>query len=181
MADVTISDLNNLTPVGTSVIPISNGVTTGKATIASLPVDYNNLTNKPSLAAVATSGSYNDLTNKPTIPSVNSAQLAKAWVNFAGNAGTTVGSEFRCTVRSSFNVDRVVRTSTGNFRVYFTTAMPDTNYTINATANTLSSPICFFVGPLNGAITTTYFDIRVINFNNGPADPSIISVIVYGL
>jgi hypothetical protein len=29
--------------------------------------DYNDLTNKPNLATVATSGSYNDLTNKPTI------------------------------------------------------------------------------------------------------------------
>lgn len=29
---------------------------------------YNDLTNKPGLATVATSGSYNDLTNKPTIP-----------------------------------------------------------------------------------------------------------------
>ena len=30
---------------------------------------YNDLTDKPTLATVATSGSYNDLTNKPTIPS----------------------------------------------------------------------------------------------------------------
>lgn len=30
---------------------------------------YNDLTDKPNLATVATSGSYNDLTNKPTIPS----------------------------------------------------------------------------------------------------------------
>ena len=33
--------------------------------------DYNDLTNKPSLATVATSGSYNDLTDKPTIPDVS--------------------------------------------------------------------------------------------------------------
>jgi len=32
---------------------------------------YNDLTDTPSLATVATSGSYNDLTNKPTIPSVS--------------------------------------------------------------------------------------------------------------
>ena len=31
---------------------------------------YNDLTNKPDLAPVATSGSYNDLTDKPTIPAV---------------------------------------------------------------------------------------------------------------
>ncbi len=33
--------------------------------------DYNDLTNKPNFAPVATSGSYNDLTNKPTIPADN--------------------------------------------------------------------------------------------------------------
>ena len=32
--------------------------------------DYNDLTNKPDLAPVATSGNYNDLTDKPTIPAV---------------------------------------------------------------------------------------------------------------
>ena len=47
MADVTISQLNSLTPAGANFIPISDGSLTGKATIASLPVDYNNITNKP--------------------------------------------------------------------------------------------------------------------------------------
>ena len=32
--------------------------------------DYNDLSNKPTLAAVATSGSYSDLSNKPTLASV---------------------------------------------------------------------------------------------------------------
>ena len=31
---------------------------------------YSEITDKPTLSAVATSGSYNDLTNKPTIPSI---------------------------------------------------------------------------------------------------------------
>lgn len=34
--------------------------------------DYNELQNKPNLAAVATSGSYNDLSNKPNIPTATS-------------------------------------------------------------------------------------------------------------
>ena len=34
--------------------------------------NYNDLTNKPTLATVATSGSYNDLSNKPTIPTKTS-------------------------------------------------------------------------------------------------------------
>ena len=44
--------------------------------------DYNDLTNKPNLAPVATSGDYNDLTNKPTIPTVPTN--ISAFVNDAG-------------------------------------------------------------------------------------------------
>ena len=38
-------------------------------------ISYNDLSNKPNLATVATTGSYNDLSNKPTIPTVNNATL----------------------------------------------------------------------------------------------------------
>lgn len=44
--------------------------------------DYNDLSNKPSLATVATSGSYNDLSNKPSIPTVPSN--VSAFTNDAG-------------------------------------------------------------------------------------------------
>lgn len=37
--------------------------------------DWDDITNKPNFATVATTGSYDDLTNKPTIPTVNDATL----------------------------------------------------------------------------------------------------------
>lgn len=43
--------------------------------------------NKPSLAAVATSGSYNDLSNKPTIPSAVTESTVSGW-GFTKNTGT---------------------------------------------------------------------------------------------
>ena len=43
---------------------------------------YSEITGKPTLAAVATSGSYNDLSNKPTIPTV--PQNVSAFTNDAG-------------------------------------------------------------------------------------------------
>ena len=52
----------------------------------------------------------------------------RAWVNFDGTAGATVDGEFRCTIRASGNVSKVVRVNTGQFAVHFTTAMPDENY-----------------------------------------------------
>lgn len=38
---------------------------------SNLTIPYTQISNRPSLATVATSGSYNDLVNKPTIPVVN--------------------------------------------------------------------------------------------------------------
>ena len=50
---------------------------TNKPTLATVATTgaYNDLTGKPSLATVATSGSYNDLSNKPTIPTVNNPTI----------------------------------------------------------------------------------------------------------
>ena len=59
----------------------------------------------------------------------------RAWVNFNGDSGSTVGGEFRCTIRSSGNVSKVVRSVTGDFTVHFTTAMPDANYAPIASTN----------------------------------------------
>ena len=47
MADVTISQLSNLTPVSSAEIPISNNNVTGKAQIGSLQVNYNSIRNRP--------------------------------------------------------------------------------------------------------------------------------------
>ncbi|MBP5596406.1 MAG: tail fiber domain-containing protein [Pseudobutyrivibrio sp.] len=51
---------------------------TNKPSLATVATSgsYNDLSNKPSLATVATSGSYNDLSNKPTIPA---AQVNSNW------------------------------------------------------------------------------------------------------
>ena len=54
-------------PTKTSDLTNDSGYITG--------VSWNDVSNKPSFATVATSGSYNDLSNKPTIPTVNDATL----------------------------------------------------------------------------------------------------------
>lgn len=53
--------------------------------------------------------------------------VAKSWVNF--NGITTV------TVRGSFNVSSVTRNGVGDFTINFTTAMPDTNYSVVGMVN----------------------------------------------
>jgi len=60
----------------------------------------------------------------------------RAWVNFDGTAGSTVDGEFRCTIRASGNVSKVVRTADpGTFVVHFATAMPDNDYCVFAMPN----------------------------------------------
>jgi hypothetical protein len=53
--------------------------------------------------------------------------ISKAWVSFNGNGSATINS--------SFNVSSVVRNSTGNYTVNFTTSMPDTNFATQFTVN----------------------------------------------
>lgn len=52
--------------------------------------------------------------------------LCRAWVNFNGT-GTVA-------IRASFNVSSITDNGTGDYRVNFTTAMPDTNYSICASS-----------------------------------------------
>ena len=59
--------VNISVPTKTSDLTNDSGYITG--------VSWNDVSNKPSFATVATSGSYNDLSNKPTIPTVNNATL----------------------------------------------------------------------------------------------------------
>ena len=60
--------------------------------------------------------------------STTASNGAKAWVNFNGTTGTQVGAEFRCTIRSQYNVSSVVRVSTGVYRINFATVMNNANY-----------------------------------------------------
>lgn len=55
----------------------------------------------------------------------------RAWVNFDASNTFVSGSETRCTLLGSGNISKVVRRfATNNYQydVYFTTAMPHTNY-----------------------------------------------------
>ena len=65
-------------PTATSELTNDSGFITG--------VSWNDVSDKPSFATVATSGSYTDLSNKPTIPDVNNGTLT------IQQNGTTVDS-----------------------------------------------------------------------------------------
>lgn len=66
---------------------------------------------------------------------VKASNTPKAWVNFDGINGSTVGGEFRCNIFKNYNINRVVRTTTGRYTVYFTTAAPDAYYVTTGACN----------------------------------------------
>ena len=111
----------------------------------------------------------------------------RAWVNFNGAAGSTVDGEFRCTIRGSGNVSKVVRNSTGNFTIYFTTAMPSTNYAAvmyNNAAATGTTSVSFnnnFLGGMGDKTTTT---LGVTSYNTNPTasyiNSTLFDVIIFG-
>jgi len=75
-------------------------------------------------------GSVNPSTN---VEGINYS--CRAWVNFNGT-GTVA-------IRASGNVTNITDNGTGDYTVNFTTAMPDVNYAVNASAgtNTLTTPV----------------------------------------
>ena len=97
----------------------------------------------------------------------------RAWVNFDGTDGSTIDGEFRCDIRGSGNVSKVVRVSTGRYAVTFTTALPDANYAAvasssnldsvaaesTATSNRLSTGFTIYTQSSSGATNTNRADI----------------------
>ena len=176
MADVTINDLSPLTPSSGLILPVTNGTTTGKVTIGNIN----------SLAPVQTvfgrAGNVtlqsSDVTGALgyTPISSTSSSVAKAWVNFDGSTGTTVGAEFQCTIRSQYNVSKVVRNATGDYTVYFTSAFANANYCALVTSgvqSVLASNAPSAPGHCIGTVATTNIRVHTYNSNTGAATASL--------
>lgn len=105
---------------------------------------------------------------------------AKAWVNFNGT-GTVA-------IRASFNVSSITDTSTGDYTINFTTAMPDTNYAvliggqIDAQTTGNADTLVGSVRRLTGAMTTT--GVRINTQQNSQStgvavDPTVVTAAVF--
>jgi hypothetical protein len=78
---------------------------------------------------------------------------ARAWVNFDGTTATP------STIRASGNVSSITKNGTGDYTANFTTAMPDTNYSVfGCTKNTNDATAAansFFVSSLAALSTSS--------------------------
>lgn len=61
--------------------------------------------------------------------------IPKAWVNFDGNG----------TIKKSYNISSVIKSSTGIFTIYFVEKLEDSNYAINITLGSSTDLICGMV------------------------------------
>jgi hypothetical protein len=88
----------------------------------------------------------------------------RAWVNFDGT-GTV-------SIRASGNVSSITDNETGNYTVNFTTAMPDTNYSV-------VSGDFFYGAGWDDTYTTTSVKTRRINLSGTYTDVGLINIIVF--
>jgi len=100
---------------------------------------------------------------------------AKAWVNY--NASTS-------TIRGSYNVSSVTKSSTGLFILNFTNALPDTNYAVIGMQNYNQDgadnvlPIITQIRRVANPFTTTQAYVAT-SYNNVVWDPTIACFAVF--
>jgi hypothetical protein len=103
--------------------------------------------------------------------SVATAYGCRAWVNFNGTGAVAI--------RASGNVSSITDNGTGNYTINFTTAMPDTNYSVPASAkNTASSNADIrVVGTYS--LTTTSVGINTVSHLPAFADPVFVHLAIF--
>jgi hypothetical protein len=96
----------------------------------------------------------------------------RAWVNFNGTGA--VGDQV---IRAGGNVASVAKASAGVYTVYFTTAMPDANYSAVVTSTDLVNN--FQIGVSVTAMNASYFTFRCQSSNHAGYDGLFVNVAVF--
>lgn len=103
-------------------------------------------------------------------------QLCRAWVNFNGT--TSPG-----TIRASFNVTSVTKSSTGNYSINFTNALTDANYaTAVATSATTAANMFIYTNSVNRtdtANTSSICYVALKQSNDVSNDPAYVNVAIF--
>jgi len=97
--------------------------------------------------------------------------IAKAWVYFNAGNENTAG-----VINSSFNVSSITVNGTGDYRVNFTTAMPNANYSVLATSS--NSPGSVYANLSNTAPAAGSFTIWTIQ-NQGVQNATFVCAAVF--
>jgi len=102
---------------------------------------------------------------------------AKAWVNFNG----TTNTGGNCDIRESYNVSTVGDNGTGDYTVNFTTAMPDSNYSVVGIGQEVAGPnIASVFIHRTSPYQVGSIRLRIINIDNGGvADTAFVNATVF--
>ena len=103
--------------------------------------------------------------------SVATAYGCRAWVNFNGT-GTVA-------IRASGNVSSITDLGTGDYRVNFTTAMPDTQYTQVWGAGQGSGAGNYFTTTIFGAPATSNCTVRTSNQTPNTEDSAYVTLAIF--
>jgi hypothetical protein len=99
---------------------------------------------------------------------------ARAWVYFNGGNGNTAG-----VINGSYNVSSITVNSTGNFLIYFTNAMPNTNYAVLGSGG-WASAFTGIVTKNEGATNTAYVQVFTAYQNGANYAIESASVAIFG-
>lgn len=176
---------NFVAPVGSSTTGASKIVLTADGGTGAFAIYTANLGNNGDAVGYVT-----NLMADPTSVSIEASNFkfnsgygssvvsygVRAWVNFNGTG--TVG--VNATIRGSGNVTSVSKPATGWYRVNFTTAMPDANYTAVATGQPNGYSGAYPGTGTNAAGTqsTTYVPIEIRDTNNASGNSDWIQLLV---
>ena len=145
-------------------------------------------TNTPVIANTVLAKSFTELdtaaSNGATSNADNTALPlfgCRAFVNFDGTDVTSIGGQDHCAIKSSGNVSKVVRRSTGDFEIYFENAMPDAFYSANATggSNTNSNGNRSVLATVAIHQQTSFLIFTVLSANYAYYNPNLVVVSVF--
>jgi len=111
-----------------------------------------------------------DSAQLPTISGTAPLYMCRAWVNFNGT-GTVA-------IRASGNVSSITDNGVGNYRVNFTTAMPDANYAPVGTAEDVSSGN-FVTGNSATVPTTSGFTFYIVSSAGALTDTARVNIGIF--
>lgn len=96
--------------------------------------------------------------------------IAKAWVRFAGASGT---------VADSFNISSITRTSTGQYTLAFSTALPNANYSavLNAMPSNQIGP--YAINSYANVTTSGFSFYTVSTSTGGLVDATVVNAAVF--
>jgi hypothetical protein len=118
-------------------LQLTNSTTSTSTTTAATPANVrtavNNAASAQTTANAALPKAGGTMTGDVTFTTAQ-PRVASAWVNFNGAFGTSPFTIANGGIRAAFNVSSVTDLGTGSYRVNFTTAMPDANYAVTASA-----------------------------------------------